>query len=112
MVDRIQIETAHATEAMQQNLDSMSEVAASSSGVQENLSNALNFVNDVNTQITQISSAASQQTTASSEISNNMQDITHAATEVNNVAQNARTTFVGTADSLNDLIDRLKFFKI
>ncbi|MCK0535258.1 MULTISPECIES: methyl-accepting chemotaxis protein [unclassified Anaerobiospirillum] len=112
MVDRIQIETAHATEAMQQNLDSMSEVASSSSGVQENLSNALNFVNDVNTQITQISSAASQQTTASSEISNNMQDITHAATEVNNVAQNARTTFVGTADSLNDLIDRLKFFKI
>ena len=112
MVDRIQAETTHATEAMQANLDNMSEVASSTSHVQETLSNALNFVNEVNTQITQIATAAGQQTQASSEISNNMQDITHAAAEVNGVAQNAREIFIATSGRLSDLINNLKFFKI
>ena len=112
MVDRIQAETTHATEAMQANLDNMSEVAANTSTVQETLSNALNYVNEVNAQITQIATAAEQQTSATSEISNNMQTITHASAEVSRVAQDARQISVSTSERLHDLIENLKFFKI
>ena len=112
MVDRIQAETTHATEAMQANLDNMSEVAANTSTVQETLSNALNYVNEVNAQITQIATAAEQQTSATSEISNNMQTITHASADVSRVAQDARQISVSTSERLHDLIENLKFFKI
>ncbi|MCK0527392.1 methyl-accepting chemotaxis protein [Anaerobiospirillum sp. NML120449] len=112
MVDRIQAETTHATEAMQANLDNMSEVASNTSHVQETLSNALNYVNEVNAQITQIATAAEQQTSATSEISNNMQNITHASAEVSRVAQDARHISVSTSERLHDLIHNLKFFKI
>ena len=112
MVDRIQSETSLATDAMKTNLDNMSQVAASSSAVQETLSQALSHVNEVNTQISQIATAASQQTAASTDISNNMQDITHEASEVNNVAKGARDIFINTSQRLDNLVENLRYFKI
>ena len=112
MVDRIQTETTRATEAMQANLDNMSNVASNTSHVQETLSNALNFVNEVNSQITQIATAAEQQTSTSTEISNNMQRITHASSQVSSLAHNAREISVSTAQRIDTLLDNLKFFKI
>ena len=111
MVDRIQAETNNATTAMQANLDDMSEVASSTSAVQETLSNALNYVNEVNSQITQIATAAEEQTSATGEISNNMQNITRSSGEVNDIAQAARDISISTAQALDGLIHSLKFFK-
>lgn len=112
MVDRIQAQTTHATEAMQSNLDSMSTVASDSTNVQETLEAVLKYVEDVNTQITQIATAAEQQSAASTEISNNMQNITHSTAEVNTMAQDSREISVGTNESLEELLTELKFFKI
>ncbi len=112
MVDRIQAQTTHATEAMQSNLDSMSTVAADSTNVQETLAAVLKYVEEVNTQITQIATAAEQQSAASTEISNNMQNITHSTAEVNTMAQDSREISVGTNQSLEELLTELKFFKI
>ena len=112
MVNRIQAETSNATEAMTANLDSMAEVADSTITVQKTLSDALNCVNEVNRQITHIAEASEQQTTATSEISNNMQAITHASSDVSHVAQQARQISIETSNSLHDLVQNLKFFKI
>ncbi len=112
MVDRIQAQTTHATDAMQSNLDSMSDVASDSKHVKETLESVLSHVQDVNCQITQIATAAEEQSSASAEISNNMQQITHAAGDVNNIAQDARDLLVNAAQDLDMLVQDLKFFKI
>ncbi len=112
MVDRIQAQTTHATDAMQTNLESMSNVADDSTHVQETLERVLNHVQDVNSQITQIATAAEQQSSASTEISNNMQVITHTSSDVNNIAQDARNLSVNTAHSIEELLADLRFFKI
>lgn len=112
MVDRIQAQTTHATDAMQANLESMSTVAEDSTRVQETLEQALNYVQEVNSQITQIATAAEQQSSASTEISNNMQNITQTSSEVNGIAQDARHLSVTTAHSLEELLTDLRFFKI
>lgn len=112
MVARIQAQTSHATEAMQSNLESMSTVAKDSVHVQETLESVLNFVQDVNSQITQIATAAEEQSSASAEISNNMQEITRTSGDVNNIAQDARDLSVNTAHDLDTLLEDLKFFKI
>ncbi len=112
MVDRIQAQTSHATDAMQSNLDSMSAVSEASESVQNTLNNALSFVQEVNTQINEIATAAEEQSAASSEISNNMQNITHSSADVNRIAHSAREISINTAERLEHLIQNLKFFKV
>ncbi len=112
MVDRIQAQTTHATAAMQTNLESMHDVAQDSTHVQETLSSVLRYVEEVNSQITQIATAAEEQSSASAEISNNMQEITRTSGDVNKIAQDARELSVNTAHSLDELLNDLRFFKI
>lgn len=112
MVDRIQVQTANATESMQNNLENMSNVAKNSTHVQETLGRVLNFVQDVNSQITQIATAAEEQSSASTEISNNMQEITRASGDVNNIAQDAHQLSYSTAQSIEELLVDLRFFKL
>ncbi len=112
MVDRIQAQTSKATDAMQINLENMSTVADDSTQVQEALERALNYVQEVNSQITQIATAAEQQNSASTEISNNMQMITNTSSHVNEISQDARELSVSTVAILDDLLSDLRFFKI
>lgn len=112
MVDRIQAQTTHATAAMQTSLESMQHVAEGSSSVQQTLDSVLAYVEDVNAQITQIATAAEEQSQASSEISNNIQIITHNSSEVNTIAHDSRSLFTTTSQNLEKLLEDLKFFKL
>ncbi len=112
MVDRIQVQTSKATDAMQLSLESMQHVAEGSCSVQQTLDSVLSFVEDVNSQIMQIATAAEQQSQASSEISNNIQIITHNSSEVNSIAHDSRALFTSTSQNLEKLLEDLKFFKL
>ena len=90
----------------------MSTLASDSTHVRETLESILNYAQEVNSQITQIATAAEQQSSASTEISNNMQEITHTSNSVNQIALDARQLSVTTAERLENLLDDLKFFKI
>lgn len=112
MVDRIQTETHAATESMQNNLQAMQEVTEQTTLVQESLQTVLNHVRDVNSQITQIATAAEEQTTATAEISQNMQNITHSSSNVTSIAHQAKDVAASTAELLQNLVRRLEFFKL
>lgn len=112
MVDRIQSETHSATESMQNNLQAMQEVTEQTAMVQDSLQTVLDHVRDVNTQITQIATAAEEQTTATAEISQNMQNITHSSSNVNNIAHQTKEVALSTAELLQNLVSRLEFFKL
>lgn len=112
MVDRIQSETNSATESMQINLDAMKEVTEQTAIVQESLKTVLVHANDVNAQITQIATASEQQTTATSEISQNMQNITHSSSNVTALVRQTHDVAVSTAELLQDLVKSLDFFKL
>lgn len=112
MVDRIQSETHAATESMQNNLQAMQEVTEQTAMVQDSLQTVLDHVRDVNSQITQIATAAEEQTTATAEISQNMQNITHSSSKVNNIAHQTKDVALSTAELLQNLVSRLEFFKL
>ena len=79
MVDQIQNNANTANESMQSSVKNMDDLAIETSTIEELLNNITVQVSSVNAQITQIATAAEQQTTATSEISGNMQDITHSS---------------------------------
>lgn len=112
MVDRIQSETHAATESMQNNLTAMNEVTEQTALVQQSLQTVLDHVNDVNGQITMIATAAEEQTSATSEISQNMQNITHSSSNVTSIAQKNTDIATDTANMLYELIKKLDYFKL
>lgn len=79
MVTQIQSNANTANESMQSSVKNMDNLAVETSTIEELLNNITEQVSSVNAQITQIATAAEQQTTATSEISGNMQDITHSS---------------------------------
>ena len=89
MVQQVQSDAHTANTSMLSSLESISVLSTKASEVQNILNNIINKVNDVNARITQIATAAEEQTAATAEISKNMQSITDAAqacvTDVNEV---------------------------
>ncbi|MBQ9273814.1 MAG: methyl-accepting chemotaxis protein [Succinivibrio sp.] len=79
MVEQIQNDANTANTSMNASLENMNALAAKTGTVQGLLQEIMDKVSGVNTQITQIATAAEEQTTATAEISSNMQDITNAA---------------------------------
>ena len=75
MVSQIQSDANSANESMTNTLGEMKDLAERASGVTNILNDINGHVDDVNSQIGQIATAAQQQTTATSEISNNMQGV-------------------------------------
>ena len=69
-------------------------------------------VRSVNAQITQIATAAEQQTTATSEISTNMQDITHSSESLSNDCAQAKQEVDNSVKLLRNLLDTLSRIKI
>lgn len=112
MVDRIQSETHSATESMQENLTAMNAVTEQTSVVKQSLKSVLDHVTVVNSQITQIATAAEEQTTATSEISQNMQNITNSSSNVTNLAHQTTDIASSTAQMLEDLVKNLNYFKL
>lgn len=86
MVSLIERDANVATESMTRSVTNMDVLAESASSLENVLSDILKHVKDVNDQITQIATAAEEQTTASSEISSNMQELTNISKEVASIA--------------------------
>ena len=79
MVTLVQNEANLANESMSKSVSSMFSLAEDASSIEVLLNEIINKVSVVNSQINQIATAAEEQTTATAEISSNMQNITSSA---------------------------------
>ena len=111
MVTQVQDEANNANVSMSQSVESMHQLAENASTIEELLNAIISKVDIVNSQIGQIATAAEQQTTATSEISTNMQNITAAAqgfaTEVDRTHEIISTATQSVAD-LSNLVAKIR----
>ncbi|MGN1281579.1 MAG: methyl-accepting chemotaxis protein [Succinivibrio sp.] len=111
MVQQIQNDANLANESMNISLNTMNELSENANGVHELLHSIIDQVDGVTTQIGQIATAAEEQTTATSEISENMQGITDISKSFADrvvVAQQSVKESVLRLDELKSYVDRLK----
>ena len=112
MVTQIQSNANTANESMQSSVKNMDNLAVETSTIEELLNNITEQVSSVNAQITQIATAAEQQTTATSEISGNMQDITHSSQSLSKNCSDAKDEVKRSISLLQDLVESLNRIKI
>ena len=112
MVTQIQSNANTANESMQSSVKNMDNLAVETSTIEELLNNITEQVSSVNAQITQIATAAEQQTTATSEISGNMQDITHSSQSLSKNCSDAKDEVKRSLSLLQDLEESLNRMKI
>lgn len=112
MVTQIQSNANTANESMQSSVKNMDNLAVETSTIEELLNNITEQVSSVNAQITQIATAAEQQTTATSEISGNMQDITHSSQSLSKICSDAKDEVKRSMSLLQDLEESLNRIKI
>ncbi len=111
MVKSIQEEAATATSSINDSVANMDIVASDAEQIMTILSDINEHVSAVNTQITQIATAAEEQTAATGEISGHMQTITQVASDMREDAQHQYGVMECTTKDLNDLLKELSFFK-
>ena len=97
---------------MTKSLESINDLSEKAANVRTSLHGIISKVNDVNSRITQIATAAEQQTTATSEISENMQQITDATNEFVKLVEKSQSQVVNNVDNVTVLLDQMKKFKI
>lgn len=107
MVSRIQADANGANDSMTQSLDNMNHLAERTVQVENLLNDIMNRVTTVNGQISQIATAAEQQTTATSEISSNMTNIRDGAENLTSLVDQAQSEVKAAVDRLNDLNDMM-----
>ena len=112
MVEQIQHDANAASESMENSVTNMDQLANSTQGLGDTLQEIISHVNQVNGQITQIATAAEEQTTATAEISSNMQGITHSAQDLAANAEHAAADIDQAVDILNEVHGSLSEFKI
>ncbi|MGN1281526.1 MAG: methyl-accepting chemotaxis protein [Succinivibrio sp.] len=111
MVSQVQSEANLANESMTQSVQSMDILAQDASSIETLLNGIIEKVEIVNSQIGQIATAAEQQTTATSEISTNMQSITNAAqgfAQEVDVTQNIVNNASNSVSQLTALVAQIK----
>ncbi len=112
MVSQIQNDANIATDSMAESVNNMNSVAENAGDVEDLLRNVLEQVNKVNGQITQIATAAEEQTTATTEISSNMQHIT----SVNKTVLLRSQDTIAIADTViasqTEVLNNLQRFKL
>ncbi|MGN0908281.1 MAG: methyl-accepting chemotaxis protein, partial [Succinivibrio sp.] len=111
MVAQIQQDARSANDSMGQSLENMNGLAKRADSVKDLLSGIIDGVEKVHGQITQIATAAEEQTTATSEISSNMQNITAACKSFAEEVEETERQISGSVakmDELNDLVSSLK----
>lgn len=112
MVAHIQSDAKVATESMAESVENMNGMAGRAGAVENALTDVLNHVNSVNGQITQIATAAEEQTTATSEISTHMQNISGAAQQVSADSSESMEVVARAVHALNALLKNLSRFKL
>lgn len=112
MVSKIQNDANEANVSMNASLENMNSLAQRTSGVSGLLGSISEQVYGVNSQITQIATAAEQQTTATAEISSNMQSITEMAKHLTTEVDEAKLCVSESVSLLNELLNEVKNLKV
>lgn len=112
MVTQIQTDANEANQSMTASLETMNILAEKASGVSTLLCSISDQVSGVNAQITQIATAAEQQTTATAEISTNMQNITEMAKDLTTEVDEAKQCVSESVSLLKELLDEVKELKV
>ena len=97
---------------MLSSLETISQLAVKAEDVRNSLHEIIDHVNDVNARITQIATAAEEQTTATSEISENMQMITSATEEFVHLVDQAQSETANSLKDVEDLLEQMNSFKV
>ena len=112
MIKSIQTDTQSASDSIAISVQNMEQVAADAKNVKVVLNDIENRVTDINMQITQIATAAEEQTTATSEISNHMQNVTTATGNMSREANEQYEAAESVTVDLAKLEEALSFFKV
>ncbi len=112
MVEQVQHYADSANDSMIESVKNMNELADKSSGVQTILQSIIDNVSTVNSQITQIATAAEEQTTATSEISSNMQGVTTVTKDISASTEEAIKALEEIAAGMKSVKEELAFFKL
>ncbi len=107
MVSRIQADANGANNSMTESLENMNSLAERTVQVENLLNDIMNRVTTVNGQISQIATAAEEQTTVTSEISSNMTGIRDGAENLTSLVDNAQGEVRSAVDRLNNLNDMM-----
>lgn len=114
MIKAIQSETQSAVSSMSEGVDEVKRGTAETTRSGEALEDILNKINDLTMQISQVATAAEEQTATTQEITNNIQMITDV---VNRNVENSRSTTQATTtlarevDSLHELVGKFRLSK-
>jgi methyl-accepting chemotaxis protein/hemerythrin len=114
MIKTIQIETHNAVSSMSEGVEEVKRGTAETARSGESLEEILNKINEVTMQISQVATAAEEQTATTQEITTNIQMITEV---VNRNVENARSTTQATTtlatqvDGLHELVGKFRLSK-
>lgn len=111
MVSQIQTDANSANESMTNSLQLMNALAEKAAGVTSILNDIINNVDSVNAQIGQIATAAQQQTTATSEISDNMQGVSNLTQQSSNLSQESSSEIDNLRITAEELLRKLSTFR-
>lgn len=112
MVTKIQTEARNADEAMHESVNVMDALSEESSKIVLILGELTQRVEGVSSQITQIATAAEQQTTATAEISSNMQSITDGTKKLNEAISSINNDLHSSNEDVSELMKMVSVFKI
>ena len=112
MVHQVQQDASEATDSMNASVKNINDVADRAASIEETLNSILNFVGQVNDQIRMIATAAEEQTTATSEISANMQSITVDSEQIVHSAEEAVGHCDNSVNQIGGLVQNLARFKL
>ena len=112
MVTQIQSDANTANESMTASLNRLNELAEKTTTVNSLLQSIMDQVGGVTSQITQIATAAEEQTTATSEISANMQGITDISQSFSNEVRNANVEVNKSIELLEDLVHKVESIRV
>jgi len=112
MIKAIQSETKGAVTAMEQGVAQVEAGTAEAAKSGDALKDILSQINAVNMQVSQIATAAEQQTATTSEISGNMQKIMQVVDTTTKGAQNSASAAAQLSTNANELQRLVQFFKL
>ena len=112
MVTGVQNDAKDADDAMQVSVKVMDGLSEESSLIEQILNELTDKVKEVSGQITQIATAAEQQTVATSEISSNMKNITDGSKALNSAISDIETNIKDSNDQVVKLMNMVAEFKV
>ncbi len=111
-VERMVDVANQANDSMAKSVSGIASLADDTSLLDSVLTEVLNHVQDVNTQISQIAAAAEEQTNASNEISHSMQELTDITRDVAGIAEETSAVVNNSFNQIGILNDNIRKFKI